>query len=1366
MGVGCSRCCSDSRHSSLAPSTIPSQRPSGNGSAGSGASSYEQEREEALRLLRDEFKRRPTVFLISQILMSVQFFKNFNRDKLRILQLKEEKEEELNRALQKDKKSAAYLGSPYEVIGEVMAYCRRDGDEPCLGHDLEYLIMHDSIAVRTPSDELSPEEEARTYQFIMQRCRSEGYTRLRQTGRIPAPTIHRSRLSDIKSREWSHQSPLKESETEPGAKDRTSSGSAASPERTPDAEAAPPAKERQGAAVEKSGANATPVGSPSGSTDREGKAKSAAGAAKEAALGDRRRSRGADSSGDDSEGTSSSSLASAAGKRQVVAEPSANHQGEGQKFLENLKRRMNGDMKARVNLSDEEPSDEAENSAAQKPTLTITDESGADRKMSSEPELTSAAPQQGDKSQGAAGHPAQNGPEPADGSLASGSHMTSHTAPYGQPFPGQGAPMPGQRALKDPNAHFPGHVPPHVPFGHFPPPMGGAVPYHMHGVMPGYPQPTPENPLPLMMHPAAPHFAQFQPGMSPYQQFVGPYPMASPPVGWSPEQMMLGSQQPYMPGVPLANQNPAVGFGMPGMPGQPVPPGYLGAGHPYMHPAPMSAGHHLNTISEGRANTKPRRAAAEAKRHTSDVSSSHLMPPSQHHGRRKSRSKSNASLLAPVDSRRQSTSSSTSRLSFLDSTTTDEEGDTPGLVPHHCFRKLRMRVDTGDDDDEDVWHEPHYVTHRFLSSERFLGVFADRFGELVQLMARDAWLQHGGRGLLNGAVVQCREVLPSGLRTTARITATLQVSSWPSEHAFEWALRKRTELIDARNQWRFVWPPQRVVQNVLQEVGCNLVPLASQKGRAAELEWEIAFQQAEIKLISSLGLVHVHCWAAAKLFFTHFLSEFGCLQERHIRHLMFWQFENNFRDWRLEGLGATFVGLLSALKESVRERRLEHYFIRKRNLLQNESTGDLVSAQEKIQRVMENLLPNIIILMSRLQIRNKAFPTLDWQNLYDTLRMSTTDIMKKLIPELSISPDGELGNHRDSLAFNPAQHVDDEEEDGWIISRRQQMEERYRQWQREQQKLKNKNRRERRNRAQAAPGKPLPEFAGPRDKLYTLGDGFQPRVEMVLSLFIRHFNAMAERLIEHESIYTALAYIDHSLNLCTLLSEEGGATETAEELREKVLELQAAAIAKLPAPSESVPQIDPDLLQMASGSGRASQDHSNWTVGPEKGPAARRDFNREAATATAGDMAEWQAQGGVRPETEGGDQAERTGSGSLFDGPALFGEMRVNPAFVEDQPKAEEDGAESDDAEVSRSGLRTSRGEADGSEDLDESRRGAAVGRSRSGSRGSSGQAIDEGEEEDEDDEEGGDEDEKSGTENDESTDEDDDAEDSEDTKM
>ena len=541
--------------------------------------------------------------------------------------------------------------------------------------------------------------------------------------------------------------------------------------------------------------------------------------------------------------------------------------------------------------------------------------------------------------------------------------------------------------------------------------MGGAVPFAMPGAIPGYPPPVPGSPQPLLMYPGAPHYLQLQQGINPYQQFAGAYPMASPPIGWPQEQPIPGNEHPYMPGVPLANQNPAVGFGMPGIPGQPVLPGYPAVGYPYMYPPAIPTGHHLNTISEGRAVGKTRRSAAESKRHTSEAKSTHLMPPAHHQGRRRSRSKSAASLLPPTDSRRQSTSSGVSRLSFMDSTTTDDDADMPGLVPHHCFRRMRVRVDAGDEDDEDVWREPHYETRRFLSSERFLGVFADRFGELVQLMRRDAWLQHGGRGLLSGAVVQCREVLRSGLRTTARITATLQVSSWPSEDAFEWALRRRPEILDTRHRIRYVWPQQRVVQTILQEVGCNLVPISSKQGHAAELEWEIAFQQAEIKLISSLDLVHVHCWAVAKLFFTHFLSEFGCLQERHIRHLMFWQFETNFRDWHLESLGATFVSLLSSLKESVRERRLEHYFIRKRNLLQNESSGDLVSAQEKLQRVMENLLPNIIILMSRLQVRNDAFPTLDWQNLYDTLRMSTTDIMKRLIPELHMTNDGLVRKH-------------------------------------------------------------------------------------------------------------------------------------------------------------------------------------------------------------------------------------------------------------------------------------------------------------------------------------------------------------------
>ena len=352
--------------------------------------------------------------------------------------------------------------------------------------------------------------------------------------------------------------------------------------------------------------------------------------------------------------------------------------------------------------------------------------------------------------------------------------------------------------------------------------------------------------------------------------------------------------------------------------------------------------------------------------------------------------------------------------------------------------------------------------------------------------------------------------------------------------------------------------------------------------------------------------------------------------------------------------------------------------------------------------------------------------------------------------------------------FIPDEHDGGDDDDGWNLTNRQRIEASYRRYLREQQKLKNRKKKQQ-NKTTSAPGTPMPTFAGRNDKLNTLGDGFTPRTEMVLSLFIGHFSAMAERLIEHKSIDTAVAYIDHSLNLCTLLGEEG-ASQTAEELREKLFELQAAAAAELPPPDEEFVQVDPDLLPMAAGGGDvSSQERSNWTVGPEKGQHARRDFNREAAAAAAaGDMAEWQAHGGARPDVEGRDEAGRAGSGDLFSGPAIFGEMRINPAFVEDQPKEEDEELDVDDAELIEDKARTSRGEADGSEDMDDDyQRRPAVGRSRSASRRShSHRSI----EEEEDVADSGDEMEKTEDEMEKTEDEvdatDDEDEDSADTKM
>lgn len=60
-----------------------------------------------------------------------------------------------------------------QVIGENMEYCRSDNDEPRLGHDLDYLIVHDNISVRTQFGDDEPDTNSE-YKFLMQKVTNNG----------------------------------------------------------------------------------------------------------------------------------------------------------------------------------------------------------------------------------------------------------------------------------------------------------------------------------------------------------------------------------------------------------------------------------------------------------------------------------------------------------------------------------------------------------------------------------------------------------------------------------------------------------------------------------------------------------------------------------------------------------------------------------------------------------------------------------------------------------------------------------------------------------------------------------------------------------------------------------------------------------------------------------------------------------------------------------------------------------------------------------------------------------------------------------------------------------------------------------------
>ncbi|KAF0305247.1 Protein mab-21-like 3 [Amphibalanus amphitrite] len=551
---------------------------------------------------------------------------------------------------------------------------------------------------------------------------------------------------------------------------------------------------------------------------------------------------------------------------------------------------------------------------------------------------------------------------------------------------------------------------------------------------------------------------------------------------------------------------------------------------------------------------------------------------------------------------------------MLPDSTTDEESEAPGHLPKYCFRKFEIIIKNDDDDDEDHWTPSRKEIHRYLSSELFVNHFTDHFGELAKLMARDVWLKQADTNFLRGPTVFCREQLADGLRTTALITPTLVSSSWPRA-ALEWGFRDRPRLVDMERRMQYQWPPERVVRELCQEGVCNLVPQGCyvREGlRAARhfsprrmaVEWEVCFQQADMRLISSLEAVHVHFWAVAKLMFTHFLSEFRCLHERHIRHLIFWQFERNIRDWWPQALGGSLVELLRSLEKSVRERELKHYFVPRRNMLESETSEGLLLAQERLRRILENPVPNLLIALSRLRVRGDAFPEFDWQQLFHYLTVSGTDLLKEASPALREVPGEEPSSDAEDK---------DKDDDPMFVPTKEELREQDRQRQLRRRQAAEAAAAERR-RQQRRRRRPLPDFADPHVKMQWLnGPDSRLRALRVLNMFVRHFSAMAERLLEHEALEPALSYADHTLNLCQLLEDQAG-SEEADQARQRLWELRARAAALVPATEDDLPeQPDTDLLEVGAGGSSARGD--NWTLGPAAGRGVRRDYNLEEAVA-------------------------------------------------------------------------------------------------------------------------------------------------------
>ncbi|XP_043197824.1 uncharacterized protein LOC122368186 [Amphibalanus amphitrite] len=1127
------------------------------------------------------------------------------RDKLRAYALKEEKEQELNRILRKDRKSAIYLGSPYELMGDVMHYERRAGAGRALGHDLEYLILHDNVSVR-PNNEPEDESDSADYKLVMIPSRNPGFTQLQLSGESLPDVPCRPRLSVAGGGDGSRsgRSASVSSRDRPTA--ASSASRRASLRRTrSESVLSDSGSDRQRGTAR--GRRSSTVPEEASEETGEPAPRAEVGVSAELALppadlaGDREATpnddpaKASQTRGDDSAQTSLSDRGAADGMSSSAEEERSQERGEtpsstqdtgdlrvkdddhasDQRVPPSSKPSSNRQRKRGVIVNSEEADNTGPNPS---PEASLSKNPGTGHSTATEPDRKAAETVPSQSGQGGGNHPAV----PTLGGWMPGFPPMMTYPQYPTPQLPPGSLHSSQYPV---NAYpYPGQFPQYAPAA------DGAQPQYP-GIIPGYP---------YALYPAFP-------------PHLGVYPYAGAPV----TEASAGHQ---MPGVPTG-----------------MVPGHFGY---YPHTGVQSPANASDRASEdektnigasseddratvGVFKKAPQSAATQAatrQRKTSKVQQSEAglirrksgtqdPEPDPHRKRSLSeliRSSDQASSVCSEDSH--------GSFVMLPDSTTDEESEAPGHLPKYCFRKFEIIIKNDDDDDEDHWTPSRKEIHRYLSSELFVNHFTDHFGELAKLMARDVWLKQADTNFLRGPTVFCREQLADGLRTTALITPTLVSSSWPRA-ALEWGFRDRPRLVDMERRMQYQWPPERVVRELCQEGVCNLVPQGCyvREGlRAARhfsprrmaVEWEVCFQQADMRLISSLEAVHVHFWAVAKLMFTHFLSEFRCLHERHIRHLIFWQFERNIRDWWPQALGGSLVELLRSLEKSVRERELKHYFVPRRNMLESETSEGLLLAQERLRRILENPVPNLLIALSRLRVRGDAFPEFDWQQLFHYLTVSGTDLLKEASPALREVPGEEPSSDAEDK---------DKDDDPMFVPTKEELREQDRQRQLRRRQAAEAAAAERR-RQQRRRRRPLPDFADPHVKMQWLnGPDSRLRALRVLNMFVRHFSAMAERLLEHEALEPALSYADHTLNLCQLLEDQAG-SEEADQARQRLWELRARAAALVPATEDDLPeQPDTDLLEVGAGGSSARGD--NWTLGPAAGRGVRRDYNLEEAVA-------------------------------------------------------------------------------------------------------------------------------------------------------
>lgn len=224
---------------------------------------------------------------------------------------------------------------------------------------------------------------------------------------------------------------------------------------------------------------------------------------------------------------------------------------------------------------------------------------------------------------------------------------------------------------------------------------------------------------------------------------------------------------------------------------------------------------------------------------------------------------------------------------------------------------------------------------------------------------------------------------------------------WPEEIAFEWTLRRRRTVWDKKEKTpiAYKWPTERMVKEV-NKLNCAVIPRGyipkrSKKNKNPEMhiEWEVGFPKAERFLEFRMSHAQMRIFLYIIILHKYFiepLTEKRGLIVDHIRILMFWECETNYKAWPEHKLGTKLKLVLKNLFDYLSKAHLPNYFIRGKNVLENIPRTNLVEAQNIIHRILETPLQYILEALKHIKyVPGKFYSEPDLGQLHAILSKTT-----------------------------------------------------------------------------------------------------------------------------------------------------------------------------------------------------------------------------------------------------------------------------------------------------------------------------------------------------------------------------------------